>query len=84
MLLQESPHEKKRGRRGSVVTVEGDQQVHDACYLLWQHAKESECCHDCGKGLWVLVSKSKSFQRRASVTQEDVHLCETCATKYHK
>ena len=87
-LLKVSPHETKRGRRGSVVTVDldKDDQVHDACFLLYQATKPSECCHECGSGLWR-AQKDKSFARRSSVTKKNgnvIHMCETCAASYRE
>ena len=85
VLFERSPHQSKQiQRRGSVVTVDKteNKRVHDACYLLYQHSKPSECCGECGDGLWTL--ESGSFSRRSSVTDANVHLCKSCVKKYTK
>ena len=96
ILFDPSPYEMNSGRRGSIVTVEKESEmlpskqpskqpskhVHDACYLLYQHSKKEECCSECGSGLWL--QEDNSFQRRSSVTEDDRHLCSSCAEKMRR
>jgi hypothetical protein len=82
LLILPSPNEKNSNRSGSIVTINENSnlQVHDSCYLLYQNQIPSECCHSCNKGLWH--RNGTSFQRRSSVTQDNLHLCKECAKSY--